>query len=590
MSLGRSVAHAAACAALLVAGSIFLAATAAAAERPPAAVLAPQDTLVFVSIADVPTLKARFAETSFGRMAQDPAIRPLILSLYDIGVGAFAQNVASRVGLSLNELLAIPGGEIALAIVPVEGRLPAFIFFLDAGKNAALLDKLIAGVEDTFEANGRLRQEETLDDMKIVTYDARGGLSMVRKDASLVVSSDISVLKDVMARWTIEPIDNLADNRNFGAVMSRCPNPMDDPPQIFAYADPMALLRQMSGTSGELSVFMAFGPLLGLDGILAAGATYHMAIDEYDSVMQLDLLLDAPREGAVELFALTSGDNTPEAWVPPNAADYTTLHWDVHFTYEKLAALVDGIQGEGAFARLVTSQLLNNVGVDLEEEILPLIVGRASFASVIEPPYRPGSDAKVFGVQVTDPDAADALLARVAAQHVDFVEAKRYGDIEYFITRQREGIDPDSPRGRTRLCAAVVGDYLLMADRESALLEAFAARAETEGALAAATDYLLVADKVDQLYQAPPSMFSFGRPEESLRIPYEMAISPDNRAQLREQAANNELLKKVVDALDAHPLPPFDVLRQYLAPGGAALTNDASGLHYMTFSLRPPSE
>jgi hypothetical protein len=38
--------------------------------------------------------------------------------------------------------------------------------------------------------------------------------------------------------------------------------------------------------------------------------------------------------------------------------------------------------------------------------------------------------------------------------------------------------------------------------------------------------------------------------------------------------------------LEQHPLPPFEVLQRYLAPGGTVVVDDDTGLHYTDFSLR----
>jgi hypothetical protein len=81
-------------------------------------------------------------------------------------------------------------------------------------------------------------------------------------------------------------------------------------------------------------------------------------------------------------------------------------------------------------------------------------------------------------------------------------------------------------------------------------------------------------------------MIAFNRPEEAMRQVYEMATSDTMRGALKGQAANNPFMKSLDDALTTNPLPPFAVLAKYLAPGGALLTSDETGFHYMAFSLR----
>ena len=84
-----------------------------------------------------------------------------------------------------------------------------------------------------------------------------------------------------------------------------------------------------------------------------------------------------------------------------------------------------------------------------------------------------------------------------------------------------------------------------------------------------------------------PAMISFEQPAEAMRLFYAQAGSEDGREQLRRQARRNPLLKSLNAAMDENPLPPFALVEQYLAPRGATIANDESGLHHTTFSLRP---
>ena len=57
-------------------------------------------------------------------------------------------------------------------------------------------------------------------------------------------------------------------------------------------------------------------------------------------------------------------------------------------------------------------------------------------------------------------------------------------------------------------------------------------------------------------------------------------------ARLANQAEDNPFFRALNDAVTKNPLPPFAVIAQYLAPGGAIVTDDETGLHYTAFGLR----
>ena len=81
-------------------------------------------------------------------------------------------------------------------------------------------------------------------------------------------------------------------------------------------------------------------------------------------------------------------------------------------------------------------------------------------------------------------------------------------------------------------------------------------------------------------------MIEFNRPEEGFRLLYELATSRETQSRLESQATDNELFRALNSALTNNPLPPFAVLAQYLAPGGALITDDETGIHYTAFGLR----
>ena len=79
---------------------------------------------------------------------------------------------------------------------------------------------------------------------------------------------------------------------------------------------------------------------------------------------------------------------------------------------------------------------------------------------------------------------------------------------------------------------------------------------------------------------------SYQRPEESLRLFYDLANDPSNIERLKSMATNNPFFGALVAALDGKSLPPFEVISKYLAPSGAFVVEEEDGLHYTTFSMR----
>jgi hypothetical protein len=198
-------------------------------------------------------------------------------------------------------------------------------------------------------------------------------------------------------------------------------------------------------------------------------------------------------------------------------------------------------------------------------------------------------------VGLADAAAAKALLAKVVAKYEGQLEAKEFGGVTYYrvLTPGGDSAEetpaPDGPPRppRPRPCFAIVGNDLVIADRPSALEKAIATAADPGASLGGSIEFKLIVSKLGRLPGGKaPGMFSFSRPEEGYRYWYEMATSEATRERLARQAERNPFFAALNKALEEHPLPPFAVFQQYLAPGGAIITSDERGFHYTGFTLR----
>ena len=75
------------------------------------------------------------------------------------------------------------------------------------------------------------------------------------------------------------------------------------------------------------------------------------ATEEFDGVNQSHAMIGHPREGIIKMFALATGDLTPEPWIPRDVASYFTFHWDFDQTYEEVNRLYDFFRGRGSLGR-----------------------------------------------------------------------------------------------------------------------------------------------------------------------------------------------------------------------------------------------
>src|SRR5262249_15175526 len=135
------------------------------------------------------------------------------------------------------------------------------------------------------------------------------------------------------------------------------------------------------------------------------------------------------------------------------------------------------------------------------------------------------------------------------------------------VERGAEGRGGRVQRTFTLKCVGIVGDTLIATDSLKMFQEAVSAHTNPDHSLATSLDFKLIASKITrQPGGGAPAAVQFSRPEEGMRFWYDMALSENTQKRLAEQAASAGFFRSVDQALKDNPLPPFEVLAQYLAP------------------------
>ncbi len=572
------------------------------AERPSAAKLLPEGTLALVRVADSRELVKRFNDTAMGRIGQDDQIRPLVGELYGTLGQAFAQ-IEDEVGLPLEKILVLPQGEMCFAVTAPPSGPPALFLMIEAGDQMPSINKLLDKVAERAAEQGIEKTTEIIGEVKLTTFKFgrrdREQMIYFEKDGVLVAATDLDLLKHVLLAWDGKlPVDQktLADDQKFTTVMNRCLGAKDDPPQFSWYLDPIRLAKVASRGNAGAQTAIALLPAIGLDGFQAVGGSITMATGDFDSVSHLHFMLDEPRSGVLDAIAITSGDTTPEAWVPSDAASYLTINFDAEKSYDAIAKVYNSIAGENALQNEVQRSINDQLEVvDFQKDLLGATAGRFTLMTWIQKPIKLDSQAVLIGVQLKDPEAFQGTLDKLTEKYKDNLEKTAYGATPYWRAKTpAPQVEVDRQEGDTRVavrapqpCFAIIGDYLLMSGRPACLEHAIITSSDSSKSLSKDLEFKLIMSKIKrQPGGETPGMISFNRPEEGMRMLYDLANGEQAKTFLADRGESNDFFKNVDKAMKDNPLPPFQVISKYLAPGGGLLTNDETGIHYAAFQLR----
>jgi hypothetical protein len=575
--------------------SLLAPCTAVWAQRPEAARLLPESTLAVVRIADMPTLVGRFRETALGNIGQDARVQPLVSQLYRSAVEEF-RAVEQRVGLPLDQLLSIPQGEACVALVALPDQDLRPVIILDTKDQIHRARKVREKIEELAAERGWTAEAERIGQQEATVYRGGGSLSLyvVERDGTFVLAVTRELMSMLLTRWD-EDLPALADNEKYRTIMTRCGTTASDPPQITWYADPIELFRYAArGTWGVTA--LALLPTLGLDGLKAVGGSITFSSGEFDDVQHIHVLLDQPRVAVLDALALSTGDSTPEAWVPGDCLSYSTIHWDLKRTFFTSAKVYNGVMGEGELEKELRARISDPLGADFVKEIMTELSGRATWVQWVERPIKLNSVTTLIGLRLKDADHFRPTLNKIVQKHAANLEKQRYGEDSYWLIRGGDNGDKNrrgrqqSDRPELRMpkpCVGIVGDTLLMTDSLTAFQEAIATQSDPNRGLAASLDFKLIASKLRrQPGGETPGLLQFKRPGEGIRFWYDLASSEDAKRRLSQRAGDRAVFRSLDQALRDNPLPPFETLAEYLAPGGGILVSDPSGFHYTAFTLK----
>jgi len=567
----------------------------ASAQRPTAPRLFSNKTLAYLRIDDTKDLKDRLSVTGMGKMAEDPQIKPILGAFYSTLIGSM-QEVQDAIGLDIEELLSVPNGEFAIALVGTKTE-PAFCVMLEAGDELPALQLLLDRALQAADQAGRAPETKEVGKITLTTVSGRrpGESAGFFIDSGVfIASTKIEYLEQLALVWTGNGIDHkpLADNRDFTTIMSRCVGTEGERPQISFFIDPLAMVREIGKSSSQSVIVLSALKTLGVDGIKGIGGSMIIAPNEFDSIIHGHLLLNPNRQGIMRVLRPKSGSTEPEPWVSDQVVSYTTINWDFAKTVKAIQEIVDTFGGEETFEKNVILQGNKNLGLDIRKDIIDVLDDRLTLVQTIVPPKKINSQSNVYSVHIKEASRVKTeILPKFYEKFKDSgrgLKSKLVGDVNVYYVEIPE--DPDRQNRGIRIpqpAFCVLGNELIASDSLKAIEDLISFYSGGDGPLSESIEFKLVRDRIKaQTKNADMSIMAYQRPEEGMRLMYDLATDPNNIDNLEQMSENNPFFQAIVTALKGKKLPPFEVIAKYLAPGGAFVIDEETGLHYTGFSMR----
>lgn len=533
--------------------------------------LLPQEVLVFLSVPSVPEFKERMKSSLLGEMLNDADLQPFIEAVKAKLEEASAK-MKDEAGLSLEDLLEIPQGEVTFAVVELPPRKLALVLLLDCGESHDTVETLLGKMEEGLKEAGGEEDSEDVSGVSVKTYAFAGEgqnpfnkLAYFDHDGYLAFASDSEALKAVLERWDGESDETFAQHDVFKYILEKCSSD-DRDPLIKWYVNPIGLTQSIVGLMQaqlpQAGMVLGFLPILGLDKLKAIGGAGDMNVDDFDSLSKSFFYVDQPTSGVLNVFQFPAADLSPPKWVPAEAAMYTAMNWNVAGAYSAIETLVDSFQGPGSFGRLVDqfAEQDGGPGIHPKKDLIDQLTGQIHVVMAATEDFDNPSPKMMFALDVKSATKMNAVLAK-AAKSDGYPGTTR--DFEGTTIYEMEGAPGSS-------ASIAVAEKHLLISMDTSMLEEALRPSGNSSALTSDPVYQKLAGK----FPKKVSMLSFQNGNSQLQTVYNMLKSgklPD----MPEDA--KDLISK---------LPDFEVLKKYLRASGGYTIPDKKGAFSSNFTLK----
>lgn len=541
----------------------------------------PQETYLYISVPDVEAVKSTLKSSSFGQLWDDPALdefKEEVMNAFENEMQEAMTQFEEASGMTVEEALELPSGEITLAISAAGNSAVGAVVFFDIGDNERKVQPLLD------QAVAALSQERNLSSADTsyggvaitafeVNYPGPSPTPLAEEfgwflqDGRLVASNQLELLEAVIDNWSGDAADSFVSNDTYQFVMKRCE--ADSNPAISKmYMDPIGLFTklvqtQSLGQQANMGASMALGflPTFGLNQLKAIAAVGQQGTGEFEVVNRTVVYSDQPATGLMRVFELDQAKTTPPSWVKDNVSTYASMNWEINEAFSAVEQLVDMFQGAGALANIL-DQMATRGPVHVKQDIIDNLTGEIQLLTAPNSTEQFGGDELLLAFALRNEGAVSDLVDRLAGmsgmQVRDFQGADLYS--------------MEIPGGQA--FSLTVRDGNLLFSMGGNLMEQVLRNDDDMRPLAESEEFQRIAAH----FPANAVSVSFSRPAETYKSIYEMVRT--------DGAENFPGVQDLFEKIDFTKLPPFEVIQKYIKPSGAYAIQDDNGYFMQGYQLK----
>lgn len=600
----------------------------------PSETLLPSTTRGFVAIPNIDTLREDWSKTQLGQLIQDPVMKPFVEDLRRQFDERWA-GTREKLGITVDDLKGVPGGEVSVAIVQMENVPEAVAVLVDVTGHQpqaqALLKKIAGSVA---KQGGKQSQVQVAGTPVVVfTLPPKQGQETEKprqamyflKDNLLAASDRVELIQAILMRMGGKARDSLADAPAFQAVMKRVKADAGAAaPHVRWYIQPIGYIEAMRAAQPDAkrrkgrTLLDAFKSQ-GFTAIQGIGGTLEFSVAPYEILHRTAVYAPGPYQGAMKMLKFPNGaDFAPQAWVPAQVANYCTFYVDVVNAFDNVGPLFDELYNEGkpGLWKDVLDGLEkdpNGPRVNLRKDLVSQLGNRVTMVTDYQVPITTTSERLLFALETKDEKAVAAALKKLFENDP---EMRRRDDVKPYVIWESVpaekaavpavtleipgvgGAEKPARGGAGREQAIMPNQAITVAHGQLFVASHYDFLAKVlkepkpREPLTKAVEYQLVSKALAKLDFPQKAAQSFAKTDEQYRPPYELIRQgkmPQSETLLGRVlntafgAGKKGTLRK--QEIEGSKMPDYDIVRRYLGPSGLQAESEPQGWFIKGFLL-----
>jgi len=539
---------------------------------PPFVKVAPEGTLFFLHVRNVPALVESLKTHASFAVWQEPSVQQFLEAPL-ARLNEEIRKAEGRAGVRLEELADIFQGQVALIVT--EGEPVGAALLVEAkGKGERAMDVFGALLDLAAERSPEFRLqrvEATISGARAVRLFAAGAdapafVYALAGDTFLV--GDAGSVERMIGSLQATPERSLESVPAYRDGLNRVGEDSD----VVAFVNVAGLgrLAQRLDRSGQAAPILL---ALGIEGL--PGATLGVKVTPESTVQRIFIQLSGS-QGLPRLLRMEPGPLHEPSDVPPDAATFAAYRVDFARLYDEIIAILGNVAPQAVAAlEMQEQQIAQTTGkaFHFRDDIIGVFGPRVSMYSRFEPPYDPiRSQQTVFAVEIRSRAAFEGILnivGQTAPMALAFMQPENYLGWQMYVFRAPTppNAPPTTPDMPTP-AIAVMEDRLLFSPNSEALRGHLRRLGKEGQSLADLPDYQKA---MRRLPPDPKLMVSFANPRYQVEMFIEMLRSGGS-GPLSSALRRDADIAAFLDLFDLQRLPPAADVTKHLLPGaGCAL-------------------